>query len=521
MSDKDNKKEHNCIPSWREQVDQDDSIPLSEDEEMSIDIDEKASGSRKRHSLSKERDNNNVSKKIVLSETLTATAAMRKLMKEIKEIKSALNQVTTEKEHQQLIFEEQIRELKNENSQLRKEMLAVSNKSTTNVMEISKKQKSADANMQDLWPNLPTKSNFTNDEGTSQAVVEETNVSKIQNTADKSLHPGKKKTDSKKSPPNLVCYNINQKEVTGSLCTLLGHKNFVCNLVNKNMTHINSFTNDDYNVIKKYLINNKIKFYTYTPNEEKPHSVVIKKLCPSYEENEIMNYITELNLNIEIIKLSKFRNNNWLIQLSRSSNLNEFYNIRYILNCKIELQKLNPSAPAQCKNCQRYTHVASNCFMEYRCVKCAESHGPGNCKIPPMEENNKEFTYTDQITGKIIKTIGLPVKCANCQIQGHTANSRDCPIRNELLQKIQNKKNNQNRNNNNFIRYTSPNVNSHNITNQNTYSSTAKQYLNTPNSAINGGQLFSQINSECSRLFGSGFMPCLQIVALLHYLSYL
>ncbi|XP_017481195.1 PREDICTED: RNA-directed DNA polymerase from mobile element jockey-like [Rhagoletis zephyria] len=72
-------------------------------------------------------------------------------------------------------------------------------------------------------------------------------------------------------------------------------------------------------------------------------------------------------------------------------------------------EKLKPMVPSQCKNCQRFTHVASNCYLPYRCVKCIDTHGPGECKIPQKENNNKEHVYTDSETGQLIKKIGIPV----------------------------------------------------------------------------------------------------------------
>jgi len=65
----------------------------------------------------------------------------------------------------------------------------------------------------------------------------------------------------------------------------------------------------------------------------------------------------------------------------------------------------------QCKNCQAFGHSASNCFLQYRCVKCADSHQPGNC--PRNNDRN------------------IPLKCANCG-QEHTANFSGCSKRLEF-----------------------------------------------------------------------------------------
>lgn len=69
-------------------------------------------------------------------------------------------------------------------------------------------------------------------------------------------------------------------------------------------------------------------------------------------------------------------------------------------------------------NCQRIGHGSSNCRLAYRCVKCAQSHGPGKCEVPA--NSPKEL-----------------LKCANCNEIGHTASFRSCPY---LMTAINNSK---------------------------------------------------------------------------------
>ena len=63
----------------------------------------------------------------------------------------------------------------------------------------------------------------------------------------------------------------------------------------------------------------------------------------------------------------------------------------------------------QCKNCQRVRYATTGCGMGYRCVKCLETHNPGECL---RNGENAEST---------------PAACVNCQKTGHTANYRGCP----------------------------------------------------------------------------------------------
>lgn len=86
----------------------------------------------------------------------------------------------------------------------------------------------------------------------------------------------------------------------------------------------------------------------------------------------------------------------------------------------------------QCRKCQRFGHAATNCGLEYRCVKCTDRHSPGDC---PLE--NEE-----------------PAKCVNCN-GAHPASFKKCPIYTkyaENLKKPQKKilNINSNANNSNF-----------------------------------------------------------------------
>lgn len=317
----------------------------------------------------------------------------------------------------------------------------------------------------------------------------------------------------KNKPPILVCYNADQKDLTSNLISILGHKNFSLNNVNKNVTHVNTSTVDDYNKTKNFLKTKLINFYTFTVDELKPYSIIIKKLSQVYDESEVLNYLNDLELDFKIVKLKKL-NYNWLIQLTKDSNLVEFKNIKYILNCKIQFENFKQDIPIQCKNCQRFSHVASNCNMPYRCVKCGESHGPQNCKIPLKEHNNQEYLYTDPASGKVIKRIGIPVKCINCGTAGHTANAKNCPKRLEILKKIDEKKMSKTIN---VIKVSQP-TNSF-IKKNETFASkfkntsipqqTNKNSHSFKDNSNNFNNKFEGINSDCKRLLGKDFFNCL------------
>lgn len=89
---------------------------------------------------------------------------------------------------------------------------------------------------------------------------------------------------------------------------------------------------------------------------------------------------------------------------------------------KVELFRNNDTV--QCKRCQRFDHVAANCNMSYRCVRCTDEHGPSEC---PLREGTPEENADK-------------VRCVNCE-ENHTANYRGCPKLREYKERLREKKN--------------------------------------------------------------------------------
>jgi hypothetical protein len=83
--------------------------------------------------------------------------------------------------------------------------------------------------------------------------------------------------------------------------------------------------------------------------------------------------------------------------------------------------KYQPSQrrPTQCHRCQRFGHSAINCSLQYRCVKCLESHDPGQCARTTREG---------------------AASCVNCGTEGHASNSTTCPAYKKHVENIAAKK---------------------------------------------------------------------------------
>ncbi|KAL7298194.1 hypothetical protein TKK_0009189 [Trichogramma kaykai] len=175
-----------------------------------------------------------------------------------------------------------------------------------------------------------------------------------------------------------------------------------------------------------------IEFITFTRKEIKPKSILLKGLhaytsCEDVKHN-LSNAITE---DVEIIKISEFKGKprsgkTFLIQLTAESNIKAITKLRYMNHQVISWETLNKPEPPQCRRCQRIAHVASNCNMHYRCVKCTDDHKPGECQVG--------------INGK-------EVQCVLCGNKGHPASYKGCVARQTEIEKIKSKYNSTKRSN--------------------------------------------------------------------------
>lgn len=176
---------------------------------------------------------------------------------------------------------------------------------------------------------------------------------------------------------------------------------------------------ENYNKTKLALENIQANYYSYTPEEEKVKTLVLKGLhekenCDDILENLQINKPTKVNfvkVTRLITKQSQKLNKTlpiYLVQIAPNSILKEIYNIKHLNNQVITWEKLNKNEILQCKRCQRLGHAAPNCRLQYRCVKCENAHNPGECTIKKNKENQNN------------------VYCVLCKSYGHPASYRGC-----------------------------------------------------------------------------------------------
>jgi PAX-interacting protein 1 len=177
------------------------------------------------------------------------------------------------------------------------------------------------------------------------------------------------------------------------------------------------------------LKENKVNYFTYTPKDEKPVSLMIKNMGEMYEAGEIHAAIIQKYSEIKVLLVRHLRNHNWLVQLQDSESAEQLKKFRGLLGLGIRVEKYKGAKVLQCKNCQRYNHLAINCNMPHRCIKCTGQHEPGQCPNPG--KGSEELTTIDEngIT-KVVKV--APAKCCNCG-KDHPANFSGCEYRLKMV----------------------------------------------------------------------------------------
>lgn len=241
-----------------------------------------------------------------------------------------------------------------------------------------------------------------------------------------------KKRDTRPPPINIMHQNV--ADTVKLLQHHIGTQKFYVKRVHngKHVLYVENLT--EYKKALNLLKATNTTFYTYTPKNDKNHTYLLKGLDNNFSEDEILNDLEALQISdVKFIKVSRFttkrsRENNillpiYIIQVSNDSNVNKLLNIKYFNNYAVNWEKIKKNEITQCHNCQLLGHTAQNCNMSYRCVKCNDPHGPGECKI----EKNANLDNTK-------------IYCVNCKEHGHPASYRGCPklveIRKKLTEKL-------------------------------------------------------------------------------------
>lgn len=222
-------------------------------------------------------------------------------------------------------------------------------------------------------------------------------------------------------PPPIIVENVKSYEdLYEKMVKQVPESAFQVKFTNDTTAKINSVNSETYRGIINVLEDN-YNYHTYENKQTRPIRVMVKNLHQSCKPENIKKYLLDHGFKIitadnkwsykDKTPLNIFR-----LTFDNSEDIEKIYNIKHILGCRVEIQRIKGSALVpQCKNCQAYGHTKKFCSKEPRCVKCAGRHLTMECQ---KEKNQNP-------------------KCVNCGAE-HPANYRGCIVAKEI-QSIRNK----------------------------------------------------------------------------------
>lgn len=231
-------------------------------------------------------------------------------------------------------------------------------------------------------------------------------------------------------PPIINIVESSQQITFRLLKETLGLNSFIIKRLNKNKHYVQLDNLVDYKAVIDTLTLRQIKFYTYTPKSLKNRTLLLKGIDASFSTDEILIELKDLNLQkVEFVGVSHFTKTSsnlnsktlpfFLVKISPESDINALTKIKYLLHQVVVWERIIKKEPTMCHRCQRAGHTASNCNLEFRCVKCMNSHSAGNCIIKK---------------GEIVEL--SKIFCVRCKCFGHPASYKGCPKYKEIKDRL-------------------------------------------------------------------------------------
>lgn len=199
----------------------------------------------------------------------------------------------------------------------------------------------------------------------------------------------------------------------------LGIQDFAFNQLNARRTFIETTNSVDFEAIKNYLDGAKVQYFTYTPKKDKFKSFVMLGLAAGTHLADVEQDLLQGQTNkLRIMNIVEYKDypkrktmkqvQPFIVQIDMKSSQKELFNVRHVLGRTVTWELFNRQKVLQCHRCQRIGHISANCRMDFRCVKCGQTHGNGPCFLE--DRCAPKFLY-----------------CALCCQVGHTSTYRGCP----------------------------------------------------------------------------------------------
>lgn len=220
--------------------------------------------------------------------------------------------------------------------------------------------------------------------------------------------------------PPITVYLLNQKLFRKALIDRGTCSYRVLSGANSNRSIVYAEDLDTYNNILELFKECNAHFYTFSAKEDKSINLILRGVPFEFNVDDLVDEFTQLKFIDRIDKITKLTEgkkekfNYFILKLRKDESPGPFFDLKHMFNTRVSIVKFHRTDVVQCYNCQRPGHVADNCYMEFRCVRCSKNHVKGECPIPD-EASRKELF------------------CALCKTKGHPSSYRGCTYMQDIV----------------------------------------------------------------------------------------
>lgn len=171
--------------------------------------------------------------------------------------------------------------------------------------------------------------------------------------------------------------------------------------------------------MRDWLKSNKVSGTTSTCNHERIGAAIVKGIHVSYTPEEVTSFLEE-HVDFKVSSIRRFAEPRegerpfhwWVVTTETREQILELRKIKWFMDTfAINWEPYVSKRCPRCYNCQKYRHLAKNCFNETRCSKCKSSHTPDKCPRPQPGPDTDLSKYY----------------CVPCEQRGHWAGWKSCP----------------------------------------------------------------------------------------------
>lgn len=258
-------------------------------------------------------------------------------------------------------------------------------------------------------------------------------------------------------PPHINLFDEHVANIKDRLQKLIKGDKLVFNQLGQ-CTQVRTNDFETFELIKADLEKHHDRFYHYPLNGPQLSKFVLYQLI-NVEVGDIIEDLQQYGLEpveVQTMKINKPRyegHTNYLVSFDRNDHvtMSTLQKVRYIQHSVVKWRHYRqaPEHVLQCRNCFRFGHGTSGCFMECRCMICAKNHKTDNC---PLIAKKRRLGLAE------IPDIYL--KCCNCG-GNHTAAYAHCSSRINFIAKRKKNKDpeKQQQQQVNFVPATAPHTN--------------------------------------------------------------